>query len=221
MIEHIRVLVVDDGSELTQGLLLALPSAGPIRVLGPIADAAEALEVIREGRADLVLVDLDRLDGRGIEIVSAIRDARADVRVLASSRISGADAATLALAAGACGLLPPQRDRSLIDVFRRAYAGELVLPAEDLPRLVDRLRGPGTSPSGPERLATLTRRECEILSGLSEGRSTTELALELGISPLTVQSHVKNILAKLGVHTKVEAVRMVWQHGLGSFTRTA
>ncbi len=221
MIEHIRVLVVDDRSELTQGLLLALPSAGPIRVLGPVADVAEAVEVVREGRADLVLVDLDRLDGRGIEIVSAIRDARADVRVLASSTISGTDAATLALAAGACGLLPPQRDRSLIDVFRRAYAGELVLPAEDLPRLVDRLRAPGTPPSGPERLATLTRRECEILSGLSEGRSTTELALELGISPLTVQSHVKNILAKLGVHTKVEAVRMVWQHGLGSFTRTA
>ncbi len=221
MIEHIRVLVVDDGSELTQGLLLGLPSAGPIRVLGPIAGAAEAVEIVGDGRADLVLVDLDRRDGRGIEIVSAIRDARADVRVLASSRISGADAATLALAAGACGLLPPQRDRSLIDVFRRAYAGELVLPAEDLPRLVDRLRGPGTLPSGPERLATLTRRECEILSGLSEGRSTTELALELGISPLTVQSHVKNILAKLGVHTKVEAVRMVWQHGLGSFTRTA
>jgi DNA-binding NarL/FixJ family response regulator len=213
VIESIRVLVVDESPGLAQGLMLALPRRGPISVLGPVADACEALAAIREGLADLVLVAIDRADGRGAEVVSAIRDANQQVRVLASSRTVGPDTVTLALAAGACGMLPPQRDRTLVEVFRRAVAGELVLPAEDLPRLVDRLRSARPEPSGPERLAMLTHRENEILRALSEGRATADIARDLGISPLTVQSHVKNILAKLGVHTKVEAVRMIWRHG--------
>ena len=220
VIDDIRVLVVDESPGLAQGLTLALPRQGPVRVLGPVADAAEALDVLRDGLADLVLVDLDRADGRGAEVVGAIRDG-GGVRVLVASAASGPETATIALAAGACGVLPPQRDRSLVNVFRRAMAGELVLPAAELPQLVDRLRDARSEPSDPERLGTLTQREREILGALAQGRSTAELAVALGISPLTVQSHVKNILAKLAVHTKVEAVRMVWRHGLGSASRTA
>lgn len=220
MNDDIRVLVVDESPGLVQGLTLALPKQGPVHVLGPVADVTEALAVLREGLADLVLVDLDRADGRGAEVVGAIRDGAA-ARVLVASRSAGPETATIALAAGACGLLPPQRDRSLVNVFRRAMAGELVLPAAELPQIVDRLRDGRSEPSGPERLGTLTHREREILGALAEGRSTAELAIDLGISPLTVQSHVKNILAKLCVHTKVEAVRMVWRHGLGSTSRTA
>ncbi len=127
----------------------------------------------------------------------------------------------MALAAGACGILPPQRDRSLVGVFQRALAGELVLPADELPTLVDRLRSARVDRPERERLASLTQREREILRALSEGSSTHDLAQRLEISPLTVQSHVKNILSKLGVHTKVEAVRMAWRHGLRAVTRTA
>ena len=70
-------------------------------------------------------------------------------------------------------------------------------------------------------LASLTGRETEILALLADGMSTRDVAERLDISPLTVQSHVKNILAKLGVHTKVEAVRIAWRHGLHAATRTA
>jgi len=213
VINPIRVLVVDESPGLTQDLMLGLPRRGPISVLGPVADASEALQAIRDGLADLILVVIDRADGRGAEFVSAIRDAGEQVRVLASSATAGPETVTLALAAGACGMLPPQRDRTLVEVFRRAVAGELVLPAADLPRLVDRLRSARPEPSGAQRLAMLTNREQEILRALSEGQATADIARELGISPLTVQSHVKNVMAKLGVHTKVEAVRMIWQYG--------
>jgi DNA-binding NarL/FixJ family response regulator len=219
--EDIRVLVVDLRPGLTQDLILALPRRGPVRVMGPVAEAGEVLAMVRGGMADLVLVDLDRADGRGAELVASIREADAQVRVLAVTRRTEPETATLALAAGACGELPPQRDRSLIAVFRRAMAGELVLPAVDLPRLVDRLRTASLDPPEAERLADLTSREREILAALAEGRSTPEIAEDLGISPMTVQSHVKNILAKLAVHTKVEAVRMAWRHGVGSVIRTA
>ena len=219
--DDIRVLVVDDGPALAHGLMRALPPRGPVRVIGPVAEAANALAIVREGRVHLVLVDLDRSDGRGAEFVGLFRDADHHVRVMAATSHAGADIATLALAAGACGVLPPERDRSLVSVFQRAIAGELVLPAEDLPRLVDRLRTARTDRSGPQLLLTLTLREREILRALSEGRSTHDIAQRLEISPLTVQSHVKNILAKLNVHTKVEAVRIAWRYGLSTVTRTA
>ncbi|MGZ5129516.1 MAG: response regulator transcription factor, partial [Actinomycetota bacterium] len=108
------------------------------------------------------------------------------------------------------------------DAFRRARAGELVLPARDLPFLVDRLRERG-APRRDERalLASLTGRETEILALLADGMATRDVAERLDISPLTVQSHVKNILAKLGVHTTVEAVRIAWRHGLHAASRTA
>jgi DNA-binding NarL/FixJ family response regulator len=221
MIEEIRVLVVDESPGLTQSLLLALPPRGPIRVLGPVADARAALDAMHEDLFHVVLIDMDRDDGRGAEYIGIVRDADRGVRVLAATCRSGPEAATMALAAGACGVLPPQRDRSLVKVFQRAAAGELVLPADELPTLVDRLRSARRERSEPERLATLTQREREILRELSEGISTYDLAQRLQISPLTVQSHVKNILAKLGVHTKVEAVGMAWRHGLRTVTRTA
>lgn len=219
--EDIRVLVVDERPELTDGLVRALPPRGPVRLIGPVAEADDALGILREGTVDLVLVDLDRTDGRGAEFVGLFRDADHRVRVLAATRSPGSDGATLALAAGACGVLPPERDRSLVSVFQRAVAGELVLPAHDLPRLVDRLRLARTERSESELLMTLTLREVEILRALTEGRSTQDIAQRLDISPLTVQSHVKNILAKLGVHTKVEAIRIAWRGGLSAVTRTA
>ena len=222
IMQDIRVLVVDESPGLAQGLLLALPRRGPVRVLGPVLDAAEAIDVLGQELADLVLVDIDRDDGRGLELLSAIREGGGK-RVLATTLEDGCDVAAGALAAGACGVLPPARDASsLIDAFRRAFAGELVLPASDLPTLIDRLRDANSeSPDESGALSSLTGRENEILRLLAEGVSTVGIAGELVISPMTVQSHVKNILAKLGVHSKVDAVRLAWRHGLGPTTRTA
>lgn len=218
MPKNIRVLVVDESPRLTQALILALPRRGAVQVLGPVPDAPEALAALEEGLADLILVEIERDDCRGAEIVGAIRDGQGAVRVLAASQGGAPEAAAIALAAGACGILPSPFDRSLISVFRRALAGELILPADDLPQLMDRLMD---GRRHPERLGSLTDREREILRSLADGMSTGEIAISLSISPLTVQSHVKNILAKLGVHSKVEAVRLAWRHGLSSTSRTA
>jgi DNA-binding NarL/FixJ family response regulator len=221
--DDIKVLVVDERPGLTQGLLLALPKRGHVRVLGPVPDAARASEAIGEGVVDVIVVDLDREDGQGIAIVAALRDEHEDVRILVATRHRGPDTAAVALAAGARGMLPTEREaHPLIDAFRRVHAGELVLPARDLPSLVDRLRDQRPQVRDDRgNLASLTGRETEILSLLADGLSTQDVALRLAISPLTVQSHVKNILSKLGVHTKVEAVRIAWRHGIHAVTRTA
>ena len=91
----------------------------------------------------------------------------------------------------------------------------------DLAVVVRRLDRRGPDVSNADRLASLTNRENEILLALCDGRSTNEAADTFGISRMTVQSHVKNILAKLGVHSKIEAVTLAWRHGLTGDARTA
>jgi two-component system nitrate/nitrite response regulator NarL len=169
----------------------------------------------------LVLVDLDRMDDAGIEIVRQIREAADRTRVIGVTAERGPDRAAGALAAGACGVVSPEPNgESLVSVFRRALAGELILPAIHLSDLVDRLRD-GRETATVCTLEYLTTRELEILRALADGASTAEISRSLGIRPMTVQSHVKNILSKLGVHSKVEAVTLAWRFGLGSVTRSA
>ena len=128
----------------------------------------------------------------------------------------------LALVAGACGVLPTDLGpASLADAFRRALAGELVLPVDELPTLVDRLRETRLRRLQDAGLATLTERERQVLAALSAGDSTASIALALGITPATVQSHVKNILSKLGVHSKVEALGAAWRGGVAVGARSA
>jgi two-component system, NarL family, nitrate/nitrite response regulator NarL len=215
---RIRVLVVDPDADLERDLAGALPRRGPVSLIGPVADEMAAIDSLSKELADLVVVDLDRADGRGFDVIGAIAKAGGLGRVLAASDRGGPEVAADALSAGACGMLPMVRDTSLVEAFRRALAGELVLPADDLSRLVDRLtaqKGEARRSDGVDRL---TPREREILRTLAAGASTVEVAEAFGISPLTVQSHVKSILAKLGVHSKVEAVRIAWRNGLAETT---
>jgi DNA-binding NarL/FixJ family response regulator len=220
MIKDIRVLVVDGDPGLEPGLICGLPGNG-VSVLGPVADATAALRALELEPINLVLVDLDRPDEDGIQIVRRIREVADRTRVIGVTVERGPDLAAGALAAGACGVVTPEPNgESLVSVFRRALAGELILPAIHLSNLVDRLRE-GREASTVSKLDFLTTRELEILRALADGASTSEISGSLGIRPMTVQSHVKNILAKLGVHSKVEAVTLAWRFGLSSVTRIA
>jgi two-component system, NarL family, nitrate/nitrite response regulator NarL len=219
MSERIRVLVVDERPS-SDDRLVGSPGDG-FQILGPVPDASSALSALEAESISLVLVALDRDDGTGIETVRAIRQGAVHPRVLGMTGCPGPDLAAGALAAGACGVVSSEPGgESLVASFRRALAGELVLPAVHLSNLVDRLRG-GREASIAGRIDFLTGREREILRLLADGNSTGEIAKALGIRPMTVQSHVKNILAKLGVHSKVEAVTLAWRMGLGTVTRTA
>ena len=215
------MLVVAEGLGLSQDLVRSLRRRSAIEVLGPVPDEASAIEILDAAPIDVVVVQLDRRDGRGVAVVSAIRGTR-DVRVMAATRYPASSLVELALAAGACGVLPPVRDaQQLISSFRRALAGELVLPITELPSLVDRVWQARARRTEHALLGTLTAREREILVALADGASTAELAAQLGISRATVQTHVKNVLGKIGVHSKVEAVGTAWRTGLAVSSRSA
>ena len=104
-------------------------------------------------------------------------------------------------------------DRTVLDTLRRAAAGDLILPATHLSALVDLVRVAKLGRNGGGKIDALTHREREVLALIADGRTTQEISDALSISVLTVQSHVKNVLAKLGVHSKVEAIRVAWRSG--------
>jgi DNA-binding NarL/FixJ family response regulator len=220
MSRDITVLVVDDDPTLVEGLTSTLPVG--ISVIGPVDDPVEAAARCEDGSVDLAIVDLDRADERGLEVVEDLRDACDGARVLVMTDREGADLVAGALGAGACGFLAKSTGtQDVVQTFRRAIAGELVLPASDLASVVRKLDRRGPEVSNEVRLASLTTRENEILQALCDGNSTNEVAGHFGISRMTVQSHVKNILSKLGVHSKIEAVTLAWRYGLATETRTA
>ncbi len=219
--DTIRILVIGESPGLAQDLLLAFRRRAGFEVLGPVPDDTAALEVFAEVQPDIVVVQLDRLDGRGVAIVSAIRSAT-QVRVMAATRYPAPPDMELALAAGACGVLSTDREpSSLVSAFRRAAAGELVLPGDDLPLPMDRLQEARTRRNRLALLTTLTEREREVMAAMASGATATGIAFQLGISPATVQTHVKNIMGKLGVHSKVEAMGVAWRGGLALDARSA
>lgn len=204
------------------GLLADRPE---IRVVGTAESIDEAAGLCRACPADVVLLDMDRPGVDGIEATQRILGACPEAKVLVVADLQSPEAIAAALASGACGFLPRTPDpRDLVGVVLRASAGEIVMPVVDLKHVVGQLDGlhPGPGGSGErDGISRLTGRETEILASLAQGASTDEVADRLGISRLTVQSHVKSILAKLGVHSKVEAVTLAWRHGLAPVSRSA
>lgn len=199
---RIRVVVVAEQDMLATALATALMEERDMRVRVPTSDPIAAIALLMRGGAQVAVVDLDRLDGAGLAAVSKIRDATG-MPVLAATLDVDPEIPARALAAGACGMLPTSdRGDAIANAIRRAAGGELVLPDIHLPALVDRLR------STTDRFESLTPREREILDLITKGLSTSELASKLGISTGTVQAHVKNLLCKLGVHSKVQALRL-------------
>ncbi|HET7234913.1 MAG TPA: response regulator transcription factor [Actinomycetota bacterium] len=211
------VLVVDDHQVFSEALELLLRRQPDVRLVGSARGAAEAFGML-EDEPDVVLMDLYMPGVDGIEATRRIREIAPNTKVVLLTAVQRPEVIADALAAGACGYVPKTRAADeLMDVIRRAAAGELVMPEDDLGPVVEHLQG-GRRASDAQALLSLTPREVEVLGALALGSTPGDIASQLGISSMTVQSHVKNILAKLGVHTRIEAVTLAWRHGL---TRTA
>jgi DNA-binding NarL/FixJ family response regulator len=225
MNDPVRLLLVGDDGMFAAGVASLLRSRPDIRLVASAADVEEAAGLCRARPPDVVLLDLDLPGLDGIEATRRILQTCAAAKVVVVAELQSPEAIAAALAAGACGFVPRAPDpRDLAGVLRRAAAGELVLPAVHLPEVVQQLEelgGSGGPASERSAVARLTTRETEILGALAQGASTDDVAGRLGISRMTVQSHVKSILAKLEVHSKVEAVTVAWRNGIVPISRSA
>jgi DNA-binding NarL/FixJ family response regulator len=220
----IDVLVVDDHEMFSEALAMLLAHQPDVRLVGSAREAEEALRLCLAETPDIVLMDIDLPEVDGVEATRRIRSACPDTKVIVLTGIDSLVVIASALAAGACGYVPKTRAvDDLMTVLHRAAAGELVMPEADLAPVLEQLRA-GRPESADGALRRLTPREAEILRALADGAGIPEIATSLGISAQTVQSHVKNILAKLGVHSRLEAVTLAWRAGFASTsaaTRTA
>ncbi|HJU57550.1 MAG TPA: response regulator transcription factor [Actinomycetota bacterium] len=209
-----RVLMVDDHEVFSEALAALLRRQPDIRLVGSAHDADEAMALLAT-EPNVVLMNLDMPGIDGIEATRRIRDAAPDTKVVLLAGVERPDAIAEALSAGACGYVRKSRSvDEVMDVVRRAAAGEIVVPASDLAGVLGHLR------VLPARgLARLTPRETQVLQALAAGQTAAQIAASLRISTLTVQSHVKSILAKLGVRSKIEAVTLAWRYGLAPIDR--
>lgn len=218
----IDVLVVDDHELFSEALSLLLQGRSDVRLIGAARAADEALALCEPDAPDVVLMDVDLPGVDGIEATRRIRASHPETRVVVVTGLDDPVLVASAIAAGACGYVPKTwAPEEILDVVRRAAAGELVMPETHLAPVLAELEAGRGGPPGAVMLRRLTPREGEILRALAAGDGVPEIAARLGISALTVQSHVKNILAKLGVHSRLEAVTLAWRTGFAPTARSA
>jgi DNA-binding NarL/FixJ family response regulator len=213
----IRVLVVDDQELVRSGFCVILDAADGITVVGEAADGEAAVSQAAAHGPDVVLMDIRMPGMDGLEATRLItRDAAAAPKVVMLTTFDLDEYVYEALRAGASGFLLKDSPRyDLIAAVRAAAAGDALLAPSVTRRLIEAFarRPPETAPS-PSRLASLTARERDVLMMLARGRSNAEIAVGLFVSEATVKTHVGNLLAKLGLRDRVQAVILAYETGL-------
>ena len=211
----IRVLLVDDHQLLTGSLAQILDREPDIEVAGVAATVEDAKEMARE-RMDVVLMDYRLPDGTGADATRAIKSRWPTARVVMLTALNDDETILESIQAGADGYLT--KDRAVEDVVsavRSAHAGETLLPRAVIMGIAQRVAAArDRNADARQTVEPLTPRELEVLRALTEGLSTPEICDRLFIAPNTLRTHVQNIMGKLRVHSKLEAVAFALRHRL-------
>jgi DNA-binding NarL/FixJ family response regulator len=201
---RVRILIVDDHFIVRTGLRSLISTESDLAVIGEAAEAAEAIQQFETLRPDLVLMDLRLPDKSGHEVTRHIRLIDAQARILMLSAFEGDVDIHTALEAGASGyVLKSVTAEELIPAIRAVASGRRWIPSEVATRLKQR-----------NSFEDLTLRELEVLTQLSRGLANKEIADTLGITEYTTKGHLKNILAKLRVADRTQAVIAAVQRGI-------
>jgi DNA-binding NarL/FixJ family response regulator len=214
----IRVLLADDQHLVREGFARLLRDVDDMEVVGEAADGAEAVELARATRPDVVLMDVRMPGTDGIEATRLITDDLPDSRVLVLTTFDLDEAVHGALGAGASGfLLKDVPVDQLVHAIRTVAVGDSVLAPSITRRLIAAYAPPtGRSPADEERLARLSERERDVLTSLAQGLSNAEIGEALFLSEATVKTHVGRVLTKLGCRDRVQAVVFVYRTGFAT-----
>ncbi len=214
----IRVVLVDDQALIRAGFKAIIDSAPDLEVVGEADDGAHALDVVREARADVVLMDI-RMPGRdGISTTKAIVDDEdlAGVRVIVLTTFELDEYVVSAMGAGASGFLDKGVDPDvLLDAVRVVAAGDALLTPKATRALLASMHGDETTaPVDEETVKHLTAREREVVSLVGQGMSNDEIAETLFLSPLTAKTHVSRAMTKLHARDRAQLVVIALRTGL-------
>jgi DNA-binding NarL/FixJ family response regulator len=201
---RIRVLIADDHTVVREGLVSLIQRKPDMTVIGEAKDGREAVDLWKQHRPDVTLLDLRMPELDGVSAIKEIRDQDEHARILVLTTFDGDEDIFRAIQAGAKGYLLKDVPReALMDSIRRVNAGETCVPVHLAAKLAERVSG-----------ETLSSREVDVLKLMAQGKSNKEIGAALFISEGTVKSHVKAIFAKMNVISRTEAVANATRRGL-------
>ncbi len=200
----IRVLCVDDHPVVRDGIAAIINLQPDMVLAGAAATGGEALERFFELRPDVALVDLQLPDMSGFDLIRKIKDKSPNARIIVLSSYEGDVDIQRALEAGAQGYVAKGIVRGeLLETIRSVHAGKRRLPAAVAQKLAEHMAD-----------EPISARELEVLSLIAAGKRNKEIASELSIAEDTVKMHVRNILSKLQVNDRTEAVTIALRRGI-------
>lgn len=209
-----RLVLVDDHTLFRKGLAELLERDGLVQVVAMTGQPGEVQELLREHRPDVLILDLNMPGTDGISLMQQLRGEDFNLPILILTVSEAEEDLARALRSGASGyLLKSMEPDDVIDAVQRAVKGETVVAPAMTAKLVSLLGN--KSSSSNSLLDSLTQREREILSHLAKGESNKAIARQLDISYDTVKLHVRHVLAKLNLSSRVEAAVFAVEHRLG------
>lgn len=211
-----RVLLVDDHRSFTDALTVVLNQASDLRVVGTATSAREAVALVSRVQPDVILMDYHLPDQNGAEATARIKQISPTTKVVMLTASHEDEVLLSSIEAGASGYLnKEQAVEEVAETVRKAQAGDILVPRSTLLRLLSKINDSSRSARPSESLASrLTPREYTVLQQIATGGDDGAISARLGISPLTFRTHVRNIMGKLGVHSRLEAVTLALRSGL-------
>lgn len=209
-----KILLIDDHTLFRQGLAGLLQRRG-IEVSESVGGGREGIAIAKEQQPDIILLDMRMPEMSGISVLRELRKEGLEMPIVILTTSSDERDLVESLRSGAQGYLLKDMDPDeLVSALRDIVRGKTVVSPDLAPTLARIVQDDGALPPMPSPFANLTPRELEILSLLAEGQSNKVIARNLGISDGTVKLHVKAILRKLDVHSRVEAAVIAVEQGL-------
>ncbi len=201
--KKIRILLVDDHIVLRMGLTTATNGEPDMEVVADADNGLQAIEAYRAHRPDVVVLDLRMQGMNGVDTIKLLREEFRDARVLVFSNYASGDEVFQALTAGACGFVVKEMalDR-LLEAIRSIHRGDRYVPPEIATRMNGRV------------LSQLSARELDVLKLVAKGMSNKEIGSELNVVEGTVKVHLTNILSKLGVSDRTQAILTAVKRGI-------
>jgi DNA-binding NarL/FixJ family response regulator len=205
--EHARLLIVDDHPVVRAGLRGMLSGQPDFEVLGEAANGAEAVDLTKRLKPNVVLMDLRMPEMDGVTAIGKIKSQHPDVQILVLTTYDSDSDILPAIESGATGYLLKDTPREeLFQTIRAAAQGRPVLTSAIAARLMERMRSPAVE--------ALSSREIEVLNLVAKGASNKEIAGQLFITEATVKSHLLRIFGKLGVADRTAAVTRALEQGI-------